>query len=715
LNALILAFWSFLWPTQPPLAPMYLEGSFRANLPRDDDKNWARPRNGEIAFDSGAGWLTGAVRSGVFELPSEINFATFGFLSHPGLKIYLQDEAKSRTLQLRQRVDPGTYWRRHFWKIPKDWQGTRARLIAEDNGTTEADFMGITAPHAGGESFRYSLFRAGVDVFTLLYLSILFLLPGLAAGLWAGRRWNLDFVGVITTSLCTSGVSSYLVFWAFFANVLLGKNLSLALCVGSFAFVLWRIKDPRELMRQIPGLKETVACLSLMLLAAVLYTSLGLLYVTDDPLADQAQVRYNPGFRPPDNVLPFILAERLYEGRSPKPPLLEIWTGSDRPPLQTGATLLLFTAARNLGSLYTLYQLGCIFLQCLAIAGVWALVRAAGLSNRFLVPILGLVIFSEVMSFHSFYVWPKLLAAAYMMLGMVPVFRGKWTMRDAILSSVCLSLGILAHTGVLFTLIPFALLALILRRLPDWKQLGAGLALTLVLLTPWRLYQTIYDPPGDHLLKFNLTDLHDNAQYRVPFGSLLRESYARLTPASYLDTKWKDVKTIFGGEEFTGLGTRDAGSLLIGLELGAFEHVFFSLGFLNLGFFCRLLIKTRSSAVKFADTCLILTAASMLFWIFVLYKPGATIIHQWSLAGMLILYVILAIYVLEGRPQLIKPLLALQLLAVFPLLIFAKPWTEKAPGLLFDAPLDPGMLMLALASAGGIVYFGWRAKLQEVS
>jgi hypothetical protein len=602
----------------------------------------------------------------------------------------------------------------HFWKIPAEWQGATVRLIAEDNATGDSDWMGITAPKAGGESLLFSVFRAGYRSAVLLFLALLFLTPGLALALWASRKLTIDFFQSIAIVLCGSGVAGYATFWAFFANTSLGKNFSLLILGGSVLFIVWN----RRRTALLPAWRETMACLGMALALGVFYSALGFLYPTDDGIGEQPQVRYNIGFMPPDNVLPYLMAERLYEAKSTKPPLIAFWKGSDRPPLQTGAVLLVFKAARGLGTLSLLYQLVSTFLQCLGVVGVWVLVRAAGLDKRYLVPILAFVILSEVASFHTFYVWPKMLAAAYVLVAMAPVFRGKWTMLDAVLSSVCTALGVLAHTGALFTLLPFALLVLILRRLPSWKMLGAGLAAALVLMIPWRWYQTVYDPPGDYLLKFNMTNAQDEAAIQKPFGQLLKESYANMSAGAFFQSKWEDAKTLFYGGELAGLESIEPGKVLASLETGTFFHLFLSLGVVNLGFLCRFLLTKSASgspAVRFADQCLWMIAASLLLWMLVLYPPGATIIHQWSLANMLILYVILTIYIIEGRPQLLIPLLALQMLCIFPLLILAKPLVEAVPGAVFDAPFDFGMGLIALVAGSGIVYGGWRVKLQEAS
>jgi hypothetical protein len=714
LTGWLLTIWSILLPSQPPLATMTAQGSFREGGYYCQQMRWSRPQRGEIAYDSGAGPNTGELRSSRFVLPAEIHFYSAGFLSHPGLRIYLRNVATGKQLDLRQRIDPAMTWKPHYFQIPDEWRGQTVEFVAEDKATGSEDWMGVTAPKAGGEPLLYSLFRAANRTGMQIILVGLFLLPGLALALLAARRVDYDFGRLTAAILCGSGAAGYAAFWIYFASARAGKISVVVLAFASVASIVWK----RNVLfhKPSPGmdaaLRETFACLGLTLTVAVFYTALGFLYVTDDFEVEQAQVRYNEGFLPPDNVLPEMLAERLYKGAPMKPNLFSIWHGSDRPPLQAGTALLVFPFLPVSNELA--YQLLSVFLQCLWLPGLWILARAAGLGNRYLVPIMGFAIFSELCLVHSFYVWPKLLAAAYMLMAMATVFRREWTPVDAVLSASSLSLALLSHTGVAFTVLPLGIFVIVKGKLPRGKLLAAGLAIGLAFLLPWRWYQTVYDPPGDTLLKFNMTFAQDEANLQRPLFDLLKESYARMTPASYLKSKEADIEAIYTGGEMAALETGDWRKALTALETGSFFRMLVSLGLLNAGFVCCVFAR-RGAAVKFADSCLWIVGGSAVLWLLILYPPGATVIHQWSMASMLLLFAALTIYLAEARPRLVYPLLALQIFGVFPLLIFAKPFIQESPGVLFDAPLDAGMAAVAAMTFAAILGAGWRAKLQEVS
>ena len=686
------------------------EGSFQANGEWSQRLKWARPHPGEIAYDTGAGANTGVIRSSSFQLPASIHLYSCGFMSHPGMRLYLIDEATRHTLDLRQRNDPAFEWKLHVWPIPSDWRGKTVRLVAEDNGRGDQDWMGITAPKAGGEAVSLSLLRAGGYAGALALLAILFLLPGVATALAISRNRDLDFISLVAAVLCGSGAASYLAFWVYLASPTAGRLSSILAIAGGAIFVALNHKQ----LRRLPALRESAACVGFAILVSVFYSCLGFLYITDDGAGEQAEVRYNLGMMPSDNLLPITLAERLYTGRSPKPTLSGLWHSSDRPPIQAGADLLMFPLL-SVRLMLTQQLLG-VFLQSFSLIGLWALIRAGNLGNRYLVPILAFAVFSEVCSFHSFYIWPKLMAAGYVLLGMALVFRAQatpWINIDVALASACLSLGLLSHPSVAFTIIPLAIAAVVTRRVPGVKKLVAGLAIALLFLLPWRWYQTVYDPPGDYLLKFNMTSVpYQAAALSRPFGALLAESYAHLSVSAYLETKAADLDAILGVSDLPKLLSTDWRKDLAAFETGSFVHLFWALGFLNLAFFFRFFARP-SAALRFSDQCLWIVLGSVPIWIFVLYQPGATIIHEWSLANVLILFLVLMIYLIEKAQQLVYPLLALQAICIFPLLILGKRSVEAFPVAVFDAPLDPGMAALAMATLLGIAYLGWRAKFQR--
>jgi hypothetical protein len=110
-------------------------------------------------------------------------------------------------------------------------------------------------------------------------------------------------------------------------------------------------------------------------------------------------------------MMPFIFAQQLRSGVLKKP-MFGDWLSSDRPPLQTEIILSLGPA---IGSRTLDYETASVLLQCLWVFSVWLLLRAFRISRLSRGLVIGTIYLTGFALVNSFYVWPKLLAAAYML------------------------------------------------------------------------------------------------------------------------------------------------------------------------------------------------------------------------------------------------------------------------------------------------------------
>lgn len=109
---------------------------------------------------------------------------------------------------------------------------------------------------------------------------------------------------------------------------------------------------------------------------------------------------------------------------------------------------------------------------------------------------------------NTFFVWPKLLAAAYALGWIAFLFSKPLISRTApIAAGVLLGLSLLSYGGTIF-MVPALLFALPLlgRRFPA-RNVFLPLAIALVLSLPWLAYQKFHDPPGDRLIKWHLVNV----------------------------------------------------------------------------------------------------------------------------------------------------------------------------------------------------------------
>ena len=203
----------------------------------------------------------------------------------------------------------------------------------------------------------------------------LFLLPGFAVALSLFARRQMTALLTIVTVVASSASFGYVAFWAFFLSRTLGQ------CFCAAVYIIALLQIVRSLFRD-----RRVGTLLRLLRTPLLYTGLtGLLYTSllfsfSDPVASReflAGQRFFREARSGDNLIPLILADRIYGHRALRPFCCGDWLSSDRPPLQSGI-FLLERPLRVLAGTGLHYQALSTGLQCLWVCGVWCLLVALG-------------------------------------------------------------------------------------------------------------------------------------------------------------------------------------------------------------------------------------------------------------------------------------------------------------------------------------------------
>jgi hypothetical protein len=329
--------------------------------------------------------------------------------------------------------------------------------------------------------------------------------PAVAAALYAVRRGVKDVPVILAIALLASGVTAYAGFWAYYGNSLIGQTWSFLLLFGSVAAIVatcWGGGLDRQLLGRL------ATPLLLWVLGSCFVVFLGFVHGgIEEPIAMSAW-RFSGQMLPSDNEIPRHFADWFATfGHHQKPPLFPPdWSMSDRPPLQVGYVL----AERgivNSTSVFRYEMLGTL-VQTLWIVGIWAVLVAARLRARTRALAMFAVLLCDVAIVHGFFVWPKLIAAAFLLAALALVIspaweRGRLDLRLGALVGALLALAMLAHGSSIFGVIPLVLLAAF-RGLPSWRWLAVALAAGLVLMVPWSAYQHFVDPPGNRLLKWQL-------------------------------------------------------------------------------------------------------------------------------------------------------------------------------------------------------------------
>jgi hypothetical protein len=680
--------------------------------------SWPEPRPGGIhtwGFYCAAGDRgQGAIVTSPFVASGSLRLYLAGYTSNAGLSLAIERISDHSQFLIQPSREPHEQWRLYDFSLPGSWSGSLVRLMARDQNTGPGGWIAFSEPVTVREAgTRHAIMLAAETIGHF----VLLLLPALAVCAWVVRKGVRNAVTAGLVLLACLGAFGYLVFWCYFIQPRFGYWVAFGLPVSAVAFIVaiaWKF-DSRA--RQV--FKPLIAPVALTGLAALLVLSLGFIYGgLQDPF-DTAQIRFLNRL-PADNVLPYYVATGLRQGHVPKPLFMD-WLTSDRPPLQSGIVLSQepFGHPRKIG--YTVIS---VVAQSLWILGLWLLLTAFGTKRRLIALILLTCLFSGFVFLNSFFVWPKLLAAAFT-LGFFAVLFGRATVLASferrlqwVASGVLLALGVLSHGGTAFALIgaAFAFVAL-RRRLPLASiALMAGIAGAVYL--PWMLFQKFVDPPGNRLLKMHLAGV-DAADNRS-FGEALTSAYRDLTLHQIVDHKVANARTVIGAglewDYWRGV-TRTIRDLLKGdygeaLKLAA-DHragMFFffvpSLGFLPYAIFALLAgvkRRFRTSEWHCAATLAVITGFSLLDWCLLMFGPGTTYVHQGAYALNLLA---MAACILALRPVsrwLAVVVSSLQVtLNVLLYVVLMRGFVPGGP--LPEGHVHRGMLVLSLLALAASVY-----------
>ena len=466
-------------------------------------------------------------------------------------------------------------------------------------------------------------------------------LPAAAAAVLAARAGMRGVPLLMAVALATSGGVAILSFWLYYLGPTVGQT-------GSFFFVFASILVLAGCLRAGADrgvLLELAMPFALWALASAFVLFLGFLHGgTEQPLVTAA-TRFSH-LLPTDNEIPSYFADWFYlHGHSGTPPPFGDWLSSDRPPLQVGYVL----AQRPFGWGTTglPYQVLGVIVQQLWVLGMWALLCAARLRPRTRGLAMLAAIVSDIAIVHGFYIWPKLIAASFLLAALALVLSEEWPrlrrqpLAGALFAGLC-GLAALAHGSSFFFALPLAALALWKR--PSWSWIATAVAVAVVLLGSWSAYQRYADPPGDRLVKWQVGGspvIDDRGTLET-----IADSYREAGIGGTLHNKWVNLDAQARLWEFESAARESAdlvGEGHLGLALAPIRLVRFYgllpfLGLLLVGplamLGARLRGRPRGPDWRFAVFGLGFSVVACLLWVLLMFggSEAAAVLHQGSLA-----------------------------------------------------------------------------------
>jgi hypothetical protein len=711
-------------PLLPPTPESWkASGNFHSGVPpRVPPREIVYSTEGDNYYwivDRYAGDGRGTLESVPFVAPAWISLMVMGDLTKPANQVYfrLVDEDKRYPIYANADV----LWRRTTHRLPSDWVGKPIKLVAVAGPRARYNAFGVGSPRAVGAG---TLLDLQLKVWPLLpafgISLVLFLLPGVPVATWLVRRGLIANFMLLPVAIVFSCVAGYLAFWAYFFNHSFGLCFGLAMLVGSAAqlvFTLSHFGSARSLLLSADFLRP----LGLTALVGAFYLSLLLSVELSVPYEVAPRLRFLEFVLDLDNEIPYYLADSFYQGHDPRPyfkHVLKAWLTSDRPPLQAGLLLLQMPLLSWTPQSKDYALVASIAVQCAWVPAVLALWTAAGLDQRRSGIALLFVTLSGFALVNTVYTWPKMLAAALVVVAVIFALFGRgpkgepFPLSKALLVGLAAALAALAHGGVAFTLLPLGLLVLLPRFFPGWSRLVASGAVFLAVLVPWSLYQKLYDPPGDRLLRQHLAGDGSTGPDTKPLLKDLQDAYGGLTANQIIENKLENLRVLFMAAPephrwpAASLHPPEWPTDAIGFRRCDFSALFWTLGLLNLGWPLVLAGAWRRSpslSGKGPETGRIagatlgfvvpaLALASVAVWVVLMFGPAGTMVHQGSYATVLLLFAALAAWLTTVPSRLTYCLLALQGA------IFAVGWLLTSPANQF------GVLNILMIPVGAFVF-----------
>jgi len=555
--------------------------------------------------------------------------------------------------------------------------------------------------------------------------------PGVAAVLLGLRLGARREPVLLALALAASGLGAMLTFWVYYANQGVGGPCAYALFFGSFAVGVW---SWREASRHRDLLRRLSVPLGLWALGSLFVIFFGFLHGGTQAAAETAATRFStqPTQFGTDNFIPLFFSEWMFAGHPGPPPVFPPdWLFSDRPPLQVAYILTQHIFGWDTMTLH--YELLGVMLQQLWIVGMWALLRAAGVSSRTRALAMVAALLSEVAIVNAFFVWPKLMGAAFLLAALALVASPRpgvlreqpWTV---VLIGALVGLAFLSHGTSLFGVVPIAALGL-WRGLPGWRWLAAGATAFLILVLPWIAYQHYGDPPGNRLLKWHLAGVVQIDDRGVLEAT--RDEYGRVGLGGALENKLDNFLEMAGGDFAPpnldrlphGDVVAETGDVIGGLAEGRFGaaaskvretmhwHLLWSPGLLLLALPLIAFGRWRNRQPddedwRFARLCLLFVAIGAFAWGLIMFGNGVarTYVSTGTLAMPLLMIVGLVAGLRATYPRWAGWLVAADVLAV--LVVYTPTLTTPHGGYWGFAAFGTlgalaGFLALAFSSRAG--------------
>jgi hypothetical protein len=564
---------------------------------------------------------------------------------------------------------------------------------------------------------------ASIAVAYLLAAAVLWSAFGLLARLALRRGADPQLAAL--AAIIGIGLIGYLAFFVYVLSPTLGLVCSIAACCGLIAALLWRRRLDSGTGADLP--------FALAGLFGLFYLACAYLFVPAN-VPGLPNLLFFENVRAGDNNAAMAFAHALYKRVAATGSVNGEWYFSDRPPLQTGFDLF-FTPLRGLFGNDDTHQAVGTLLQAPILAALWLLGAALRLRRGEILLAVLTIGGTGFAFYNSIYVWPKLLAATFFLVVLIPVVRAfldrrRLTTPETLVMAAAAALAMLSHGSAAFSLLALSiLLAVTVTAFFRVRTFALAAITAAALYAPWVGYTHFIDPNINRLLKMHLTD--GDSLSPEPLLTMLARSYREIPLDSWVAYRRENLGIMFGDRDVdrimreiaarlidparprdaalntmnaTIYATRlsdDPRSLASAIRTDQREHVVRAFGLLNLAWLTLLLVFRPRWRDRVLDRGLIgLTALTMVtaaVWVVLQFNPRSTVNTHASYAMLIIAMLIAVVLLARTSPALARAVCFTSIALNFIL------WVLFLPGPALTAPAGLNWLALAtgvLAGAG---------------
>jgi hypothetical protein len=491
----------------------------------------------------------GTVRTAPFQPSSFLAVPFHGFpAERPGNRIFLRCVQTNASLDVAV-LRTNTQWATAYLHILTGFCVGEVELVA-----TAADrsfYVGVGTPFAVDAVWFYAHSTFFPKLLVVLATWAVFCLLILAMGYCLSAYLQVD---ALTAGFIMVGVVGVIIFILFHFSPKWGSRFIWTVTIGAFCITvaIWLLDRgglTLILRRAVP--------------AALLWLAVSVAYAAFVSAPDNGGGSWavNGIFTPlrwsSDNQIPFWFADALYHGVRRETISWGPWLASDRPPLLAALLLIprsTLIPAMSIGIgtdfISTAYQLSAITILAIWSAALYRFCLRFGAGAGYVV---FLAFVTSFFFFNTVYIWPKLLAAIYVLVafGLLARMREKPTTPSANLALVALSsaLAYLCHASSALAAIALAaVFAGTIRRRGFFQILMASLA-GLACIAPWLWWQIFVQPGSNALIRFALTgDIRMVEHSNLPLMDSILHAYRELGFAGWVNAKLRGVALLLGVE-----------------------------------------------------------------------------------------------------------------------------------------------------------------------